>query len=75
MTAIDLYEADFASLEAARTNLAGIGASRPRFFWHDLAAEPVDDRYDAIVMNPPFHQGRAAEPEIGQADRRAAVAR
>ena len=24
-------------------------------------------KYDLIVMNPPFHQGRAAEPAIGQA--------
>jgi 16S rRNA (guanine1207-N2)-methyltransferase len=27
----------------------------------------VAQRYDAIVMNPPFHTGRAAEPGLGQA--------
>ena len=53
------------SLEAAKANLAERRASTPGFFWHDLLAEPVERRYDAIVMNPPFHQGRAAEPEIG----------
>ena len=21
--------------------------------------------YDAVIMNPPFHQGRAAEPDLG----------
>ncbi len=62
---IDLYEADFASLEVSRRNLAEAGA-KTRFFWQDLLSEPVEGRYDAIVMNPPFHQGRAAEPGIGQ---------
>jgi 16S rRNA (guanine1207-N2)-methyltransferase len=64
---LDLYEADFASLEAARLNLAAFAQGRHLgFFWHDLAAEPVGRRYDAIVMNPPFHHGRAADPGIGK---------
>jgi 16S rRNA (guanine1207-N2)-methyltransferase len=65
VSSIDLYEADFSSLEAARRNVKS-EAVPTRFFWRDLLAEPVEDHYDAIVMNPPFHQGRAAEPEIGQ---------
>jgi len=65
--AIDLYEAGYEALEAARENLAdAVAAGLPvGFHWQDLAAEPVAERYDAIVMNPPFHQGRAAEPELG----------
>lgn len=70
---IDLYEADFASLDAAKDNLAGLGVPA-RFFWHDLLSEPVGERYDAIVMNPPFHKGRAGEPAIGQGMIRAAGA-
>lgn len=67
-TSIDLYEADHASLQAARRNMAALApAAVARFFWHDLAGEPVAGRYDAVVMNPPFHTGRAAEPGIGQA--------
>lgn len=62
---LDLYEADFASLEAAKQNLGGI-SPETKFFWHDLLSEPVGERYDAIVMNPPFHVGRAAEPSMGQ---------
>ena len=58
LTALDLYEADFEALEAARLNVHG--AIEPRFFWTDLLAEAVERRYDAIVMNPPFHSGRAA---------------
>lgn len=64
---IDLFEASHAALEAARTNLRQ--CARPSlalgFFWQDLLSEPVAGRYDVIVMNPPFHQGRAAEPDIG----------
>ncbi|WP_292248410.1 methyltransferase, partial [Mesorhizobium sp.] len=45
----------------------------PRFFWTDLLGEPVERRYDAILMNPPFHRGRAAEPEIGAGMIRAAA--
>lgn len=65
VSSIDLYEADFASIEAARRNLAQARVAT-RFFWKDLLTEPVEARYDVIVMNPPFHRGRAAEPEIGQ---------
>ncbi len=65
---IDLYEADYRSLEAAKENLANLpGASEFGFFWLDLVGEKVERTYDLIVMNPPFHQGRAAEPGIGQA--------
>lgn len=68
LDAIDLYEADYESLEAAKKNLAGLpNPPRLGFFWHDLVSEKVARTYDLIVMNPPFHQGRAAEPGIGQA--------
>lgn len=72
--AIDLYEADYGSLQAARENLAAAPGPRFGFHWHDLAGEPVTERYDLIVMNPPFHQGRAAEPDLGRAMIRAASA-
>lgn len=72
--ALDLYEADFESLEASKRNLADAGESLSlRFFWQDLLSEPVADRYEAVIMNPPFHQGRAAEPGIGQQLIRAAA--
>ena len=71
---IDLYEADHASLEAARRNMAALVPDMPaRVFWHDLVNEPVRDRYDLIVMNPPFHTGRAAGPSLGEALIRAAA--
>ncbi len=72
VSALDLYEADFEALEAAKVNLEGT-APRKELFWIDLTAEPVERRYDAVVMNPPFHRGRAAEPEIGAGMIRAAA--
>jgi 16S rRNA (guanine1207-N2)-methyltransferase len=72
VSALDLYEADFEALEAAKANLAG-AAPRKEFLWIDLTVEPVDRRYDAVVMNPPFHKGRAADPDIGVGMIRAAA--
>ena len=72
ITQLDLYEADIEALDMARRNL-GPRAVPPRFFWHDLVGEPVGLKYRTIVMNPPFHRSRAAEPEIGQEMIRAAA--
>ncbi len=65
---IALYEADHAALEAAKANLAGLAPNMAvTFHWQDLIAEKAYGDYDTIVMNPPFHQGRAADPAIGNA--------
>ena len=60
---LDLIDAEHRALEAARANVTDPRAS---FHWLDLAAEPAPATYDAIVCNPPFHAGRAAEPALGQ---------
>lgn len=71
VTGLDLYEADFDALEAAKANI-GQTDFEPGFLWTDLLTETVERRYDGIVMNPPFHSGRATEPEIGAGMIRAA---
>lgn len=72
---IDLYEAHLPSLLAAKRNLSSMtDGVECRFFWHDLLREAVTTRYDTVLMNPPFHQGRAAEPDLG-AEMIAAAAR
>ena len=72
---MDLYEANHASLEAAKANVASnIPGITARFFWHDLVGETLRDKYDLVIMNPPFHEGHAAEPSLGQAMIRAAAA-
>lgn len=64
---IDLYEADYASLQAAKLNLGEREGLEIGFFWHDLVHEPVTTNYDTIVTNPPFHAGRESEPDLGRA--------
>lgn len=67
LAALDPYEAGFGACEMARVNMAALADHVPaQIYWHDLLSEPVERRYDVIVMNPPFHQGRAAEPSIGE---------
>ena len=62
-TRIDLIDAEHRAVEAARANITDARAS---FHWLDLAQEAAPATYDAIVCNPPFHAGRAAEPALGQ---------
>lgn len=66
ISAIDLFEADWNALEAARKNLSAAHAPA-QFHWIDLVSETVERAFDAVIMNPPFHAGRAAEPELGAA--------
>lgn len=71
VTAVDLYEAEARALEPARMNLeqAQRDCGRPVAFslhWHDVT-QGLPQRYDAIISNPPFHQGRADLPELGRA--------
>ena len=65
VTGIDLFEAEALALEDARSNL---GADpRAAFHWLDVGAGlPKVEPYDWIVSNPPFHEGRKADPAIGQ---------
>lgn len=65
---IDLFEADHRALEFAKKNLArNCPDLQTRYFWQDLAAEPVKEKYDLVIMNPPFHEGHAADPALGLA--------
>ncbi len=67
VAALDLYEAQAGALELARQNLAArAGTAALDFHWHDVTAG-LPHRYDFIVSNPPFHQGRADQPELGMA--------
>lgn len=71
---IDLFEASHTALEHARRNLArNCPNLTTRFFWQDLGTEPPKEKYDLIIMNPPFHEGHAAEPSIGAAMIKAAA--
>lgn len=63
ITSLDMFEAEYAALEASKANIAD---DRANFHWVDVATmgKPAEP-YHTVICNPPFHQGRAAEPSIG----------
>lgn len=60
---VHLVEAGHMALECARRNVSD---DRAVFHWADVVHWEPPFRMDAVVMNPPFHAGRAADPRIGQ---------
>jgi len=70
LTALHLVEADARALASARVNVTD---PRAQFHWADatrLAQGPQPSplagiRANLVVMNPPFHQGRAGRPDLG----------
>jgi 16S rRNA (guanine1207-N2)-methyltransferase len=61
---VDVVEADFVALTSARANITD---ARARFHWADATTFRPDTLMDAVVMNPPFHVGRTADPALGMA--------
>lgn len=61
---IHLVEADHDALESARDNIAD---PRARFHWADARDVALSDPVNGVIMNPPFHEGRRADPGLGTA--------
>jgi len=61
---LDLIEAELRSLDCARLNILD---PRARFHWADATKWTPATPYGGIVMNPPFHTGRVADPGLGRA--------
>ncbi|UWQ28051.1 class I SAM-dependent methyltransferase [Leisingera sp. M523] len=61
---LHLAEADYHALACARQNVAD---SRAQFHWADARTWKAPGTVNTVVMNPPFHTGRTAEPSLGQA--------
>ena len=64
VTRLDLVESHRPSLDCARANLAD---PRAAFHWADATAWRPAARADHVVANPPFHRGRAGDPDLGRA--------
>ncbi len=62
VTECALVEAEHAALEAARLNVSD---DRARFHWADATRWSDPEPFDHVVMNPPFHSSRAADPALG----------
>jgi 16S rRNA (guanine1207-N2)-methyltransferase len=66
LRAIDAYEADREAVEACRRNMGNVKTpTRAKALWQDVTQGIQERHYDTIVMNPPFHDGRDPEPELG----------
>lgn len=61
---LHLVEADHDALTCARVNVVD---DRARFHWADVPQWVFPERLDTVVMNPPFHTTRKADPDIGRA--------
>lgn len=60
---LDLVEAEHAALDCARHNIED---PRATFHWADALSWTAPGRVETVVMNPPFHQGRKADPALGR---------
>ncbi len=56
-------EANHDALECARLNVTD---PRARFEWADATQWAARANMDSVVMNPPFHTSRTADPQIGR---------
>ncbi|MBA4489877.1 class I SAM-dependent methyltransferase [Paracoccus sp. S1E-3] len=61
---LHLVEADHAALECARANVTD---PRAMFHWADARSFRLPEPVNGVIMNPPFHTGRAADPGLGAA--------
>lgn len=60
---LDLVEADYRALSCAKANITD---HRARFHWADALSWETQNRVDCVIMNPPFHQGRKTDTELGR---------
>ena len=63
VTKIDAYDADARAVSLAARN----GGEKVHAVWQDIRKLFVPSRYDAVVMNPPFHSGKHETVDLGEA--------
>lgn len=71
VTEVHMVEDDQLALLCAEENTKD---DRAKSHWADALTWRPESPVDHVVTNPPFHQGRAADPSLGQAFIRAAAA-
>ncbi len=63
VTSLHLVEADHVALDCARSNVSD---PKAQFHWSDATSWKAPEPIDTVVMNPPFHTGRSADPTLGK---------
>lgn len=63
---VDCVDADVRAVKICMKNFE-CGDYQARFYWLDLTVRQprLDNKYDWIVMNPPFHEGKKTDSDIG----------
>lgn len=61
---LELVEAEALALDCAKRNITD---PRAHFTWADATRWQPTSKIDGVVMNPPFHIGRAGDPSLGRA--------
>jgi len=61
---LDAFEADAVAVDCMQHNLAPFGA-RATCHWHDVAAGIDRAAYDAVLVNPPFHDAQGEARALG----------
>ncbi|MDO5620592.1 MAG: methyltransferase [Paracoccus sp. (in: a-proteobacteria)] len=64
VTELHLVESDAVALDCARQNVTD---PRTRFHWADATRFTLPEPVNGVIMNPPFHQSRRADPRLGAA--------
>lgn len=59
---VHLVEADRIALDSAEDNIKD---ARARFHWADARDFRLPEPVNGVIMNPPFHDGRDADPRLG----------
>lgn len=67
---LHLVEADHIALDCARRNVTD---PRAQFHWEDATTFRLPEPVNGVIMNPPFHETRAADPHLGARFIRAAA--
>lgn len=67
---LHLVEADAGALDCARRNVSD---PRAQFHWADALDFRLPEPVNGVIMNPPFHDGRSADPGLGAGFIRAAA--
>jgi 16S rRNA (guanine1207-N2)-methyltransferase len=68
IASLDLFEAEWLALEAAKANLERFrDVTKIAFHWHDVAGGLPKGTFDTVLMNPPFHHGKGTDIDLGRA--------
>jgi 16S rRNA (guanine1207-N2)-methyltransferase len=61
---VTLVDADVEAVRSATRSIAEAGLEHRRVLPSDIAGAVLDERFDVVVTNPPFHVGKATDLDV-----------